>query len=316
MRKIVKFSESYIQQARELVLADYDEERAAVAALPAFDEIPDEAFEGFVENGLGVVMLDGDGKMLGFLCCDDPWGNAFGSAAMGTFVPAYGHGAVAENRGAIYKRLYQAAAKVWVGAGIAYHAVGLWAHDAQVTDAFFTYGFGLRCIDAVRPLVNFDHQTPESVTFGELAKGEESKVREMRRALSDHLGESPCFVGSPADFENWIVRAETRDSQLFVALQDAEPIAFIEVTEDGESFASGHDSMRNICGAFCMPEHRGKGVMQGLLNYVITQMRANGFDALGVDFESYNPESSGFWLKYFQAYGYTVFRRIDECAFG
>jgi hypothetical protein len=50
------------------------------------------------------------------------------------------------------------------------------------------------------------------------------------------------------------------------------------------------------------------------LNYVITQLKSEGFESLGVDFEGFNPTASGFWLKYFTAYTNSVTRRIDECA--
>ena len=314
MIRIIKFSENHIAQAKELALAGYNEAKATVTALPEMDEISDDVFKEFVDNGLGVAMFDGD-NMLGFLCCDDPWDNSFGSAAMGTIVPAYGHGAVAENRDMIYKRLYQAAAEIWVGKGIMYHAIGLYAHDAQVVDTFFDYGFGLRCIDAVRPMTGFDHMIFEGVTFSELAKTEVAKVRGMRGALAAYLGESPSFMRWSDDFlKDWLARAEARNSHLFIAELGAEPIAFIEVMDDGENFATYNDDMRSICGAFCLSQYRGKGVMQGLLNYVIVQLGAKGFSSLGVDFESFNPSASGFWLKYFTAYGYTVVRRIDECA--
>jgi GNAT superfamily N-acetyltransferase len=72
--------------------------------------------------------------------------------------------------------------------------------------------------------------------------------------------------------------------------------------------------MQNICGAFCLPVYRGKGIMQGLLNHVITQLKVDKVNSLGVDFESFNLSASGFWLKHFTAYIYSVTRRIDECA--
>jgi len=72
--------------------------------------------------------------------------------------------------------------------------------------------------------------------------------------------------------------------------------------------------MMNICGAYCLLEYRGQDVMQGLLNYVITVLKSEGYKSLGVDFESFNPTAKGFWLKYFAAYTNGFTRRIDECA--
>ena len=151
--------------------------------------------------------------------------------------------------------------------------------------------------------------------FAELAKTDAAGIRGMRAALCAHLGESPCFMRSPpADVEKQLARAEARDSRLFAALRSAEPIAFIEVAGEGEHFATRDGSVESICGAYCLPEHRGRGVMQGLLNYAIAQMKAAGASSLGVDFESFNLAASAFWLRHFTAYSYSVTRRIDKCA--
>jgi hypothetical protein len=52
-------------------------------------------------------------------------------------------------------------------------------------------------------------------------------------------------------------------------------------------------------------------VAQNLLNFVIATLKAEGYPRLGVDFESYNPNAFGFWLKYFAVYTHGVIRRID-----
>ena len=314
--EILNFSKNCVERAKKIALMNYNEERAAVAVLPEISVLPDFELEHFADNGLGVAMFDG-GEMLGFLCCYEPWDNAFNSTAKGTFSPIQAHGAIYENRGMIYKKLYQAAAEKWVHHKITCHAIALYAHDSQAIDAFFTYGFGLRCIDAVRPLVAVEHEPCDGIIFSELAKSESSALREMRKLQAAHLGESPCFMSSsPDDLKNWINRAENRNSREFIAV-DAKrdkPIAFIEITDDGENFATEVNGMMNICGAFCLREYRGKGVVQGLLNHAVSVLKAEGYDSLGVDFESFNPTAIGFWLKYFSAYTNSVVRRIDECA--
>ncbi|MCL2855812.1 MAG: GNAT family N-acetyltransferase [Defluviitaleaceae bacterium] len=311
MITILTFGKNHIKQAKTLALAAYNQERAIVTALPYVDEIPDKACEGFADNGLGVAMMEGD-RLLGFLCCDDPRNNAFGTTATGTFVPTYAHGAVSENRGSIYKRLYQAAAEIWVAKGITYHAIALYHHDLQAKDALFTCGFGLRCVDAVRPMENLQQSTCEDVAYARLDKEDVAKIRDMRIALSHHLSSSPSFMCiSPERQESWIKSAENRDSQVFVALMGDEIAAFIEVIEDGENLATWEDEMLNICGAYCLPKHRGKGITEGLLNHTITQLKSDDITSLGVDFEGFNLTASGFWLKYFTAYTATVTRRIN-----
>lgn len=79
--------------------------------------------------------------------------------AKGTFSPIHAHGAIKENRPMIYKRMYQYAAEKWLKHKITYHAIAQYAHDTEALEAFFTYGFGLRCMDAIRPMEEISLQT-------------------------------------------------------------------------------------------------------------------------------------------------------------
>ncbi len=309
---ILHFEKKHIEEAKAIALANYYEEQRIVKELPYVEKIPD--LSDFAENGLGVAAFE-NGKMIGFLCCCRPWDNAFDSTAKGTFSPIHAHGTVAENRERIYKKLYQAAAEKWVDHQITYHVIAMYAHDIDALRAFFMYGFGVRCVDAVRSTENLDCVPQDNLILKELPKEEVAQVRGMRKMLSDHLGRSPCFMpSSDQDFHKWLARAERRNSIVYVAERNQVPAAFIEITDDGENFVTETESMKNICGAFCLPQYRGTGVFWNLLNYSLTQLRQQGIRNLGVDFESFNPTASGAWNKYFTPYTYSVVRRIDECA--
>ncbi len=310
--KIFEFEKKHIEAAKLIAAENYKEEREQVSILPDIDGLPD--LEYFANNGLGVAAFEEE-RLVGFLCCYEPRDNAFNSKAKGTYSPINAHGAVKENRRKIYQKMYQAAAEKWVKHGIGYHGIGHYAHDAESINAFFTYGFGLRCIDAVRPMIEIECKPCDGIYFEELAKKDVMRVRELRRMLSEHLGKSPCFMYSSSEIlEEWLARAEGRDSRVFAASDGSKVAAYIEVTAEGENFITEVDSMSNICGAFCLPEYRGKNIYQNLVNFVITKLKAEGYKLLGVDFESFNPTAYGFWLKYFTAYTNGVVRRIDECA--
>jgi GNAT superfamily N-acetyltransferase len=313
--KILDFDKNHMESAIEIALMNYNEERSVVTELPLFNEIPDlENFKKqFADNGLGVAMFDGD-KMLGFLCCYKPWDNAFDSTARGTFSPLQANGAVSENRAVIYKKLYQAAAEKWVKHKITYHSIALYAHDTQTINALFTYGFGLRCIDAIRPMTNFEYAPNNGVDFCEIHKADVEIIRDMRKLHVVHMGNSPIFMWSTEKAQNWIAHVEKRDSRLFIAKQADKPIAYLEIVDNGENFVTESSNMKNICGAFCLQAYRGKGIMQELLNYAVSELKTEGYNSLGVDFESFNPTANGFWLKHFTAYTKSVTRRIDECA--
>lgn len=98
----------------------------------------------------------------------------------------------------------------------------------------------------------------------------------------------------------------------FVAKQDGTLCAFLKISASGETLAAMGSAYRHIRGAYCLPEHRGKGVYQNLLNFTISVLKSEGYTRLGVNFESFNPTARGFWLKYFNAYTHSVVRRIDE----
>lgn len=74
--------------------------------------------------------------------------------------------------------------------------------------------------------------------------------------------------------------------------------------------------MKNICGAYCLPQYRGQQIMQGLIGFTGNLLCREGYQYLGVDYESFNPTAYHFWPKLFEPYTCSVVRRIDECALG
>lgn len=306
---ITDFSQNHIKEAIAIAHANYMEERCIVPILPPVDTLPD--MSNFAENGLGVAMLE-NGHMTGFLCCYKPW-EAVTANARGTFSPIHAHGAISKNREMIYRRIYQAAAGKWVKQGVSWHAIGLYAHDIQAIKAFYTYGFGLRCMDAIRPMKVIECTPCAGYTFRELALPETTRLLPLKNMLIEHLGRSPSFMYFRPITET-VLEAEhnARRSRYFGALKEDLLVAFIEVMDRGENFACDDVHMKNICGAFCLPEHRGSGLYRDLLNFTISVLKTEGYARLGVDFESFNPTACGFWLKYFTAYTNSVVRRIDE----
>lgn len=144
----VNFSLGHVEAAMRLAKQNYEEEQAYVPALPRLDSVPD--LRPFADNGLGAAAFEGS-EMVGFLGCFPPFRNAFGSPGVtGVFSPLGANGAIRENRARIYARLYQAAGEKWVRAGASSHAVCLYAHDREAQEQFYRYGFGLRCMDAIR----------------------------------------------------------------------------------------------------------------------------------------------------------------------
>ncbi|MDF2871245.1 MAG: putative glycosyl hydrolase [Anaerocolumna sp.] len=307
---ITDFTHKHIEQAMNLVQQNYKEERQVIPSLPENTIIPD--LTDLAENNLGVAALEGE-HLLGFLCCYGPWEHAFGTNARGVFSPLHGHGVLSGDKESIYRMLYQKAAEKWIMQEITYHSISLYSHDEQAKRAFFTYGFGLRCIDAIRTMERIEVKQSNNIKIKRIEQGDIPGIRPLREQLSVHLSESPCFLYSTEqEFQSWLTRAEVRNSVIYAGFEKEEIIAYIEVIHGGENFVTENTAMMSICGAYCKPEKRGEGIVQNLLNAMIADLAREGYQQLGVDYESFNPNAYKFWSKYFESYTNSVTRRIDE----
>lgn len=309
--QIVDFTVDHIKAAVQLAKKNYEDERGFVPALPPVDRLPD--LNPYAENGLGVAAFEG-GTIIGFLCSVPPFKNAFRSThATGVFSPMGANGAIGDNRAKVYARLYQAAGEKWVRAGASSHAICLYAHDREVQEQFFRYGFGMRCVDAVRGMDEIIVTPCEGYSFSELAPKEILEVLQLENMLDESYIDSPFFMFRAKESEAvFLTKYEDFQSVYFTAKYEGQIVAFVRAELDGENFICNTPGYLHVKGAYCLPEHRGKGLNQKLLSMLMQKLKAKGYTRLGVDFESLNPTAYGFWLKYFDAYTHSVVRRIDE----
>ena len=308
---ILDFEKEHVEEAAAIALVNYYEEQQFVKELPQISAIPN--INDFAGNGLSVAAFEGE-RMVGFLCGCAPFDNAFRATDVrGVFSPMGSHGAVLENRAKIYAAMYQTVAKKWVKAGAVSHAICLYAHEETSQYQYFQYGFGLRCLDAIRPMESISCETCEGYDFEELKQEEYYLVYPLYLALHDHYRESPFFMNrTPESEEEFRISSREGEGRFFVAKHKGELCAFVKIAASGETFVATGHAYRHIRGAYCLPEHRGKSLYQNLLNFVIGILKREGYTKLGVDFESFNPTARGFWLKYFAPYTHSVVRRIDE----
>jgi len=313
--QIVDFAAGHIGQAARIAKQNYEMERENVPALPPVDKTLD--LMPFAENGLGVAAV-GDGELLGFLCCWKPRDGAFSIPGLRlVFSPMGANGTVLQNRSKIYARLYQAAGAKWAKLGASCHGICLYAHDMAAQTQFFRYGFGMRTVDAIRGMDTLDAPPCETYTFSELAPEDVLEVLPLEHMLDGGYIESPFFMyREPTGETEFLKEYRHFQSVYFVARHDGRIVAFIRAELDGETFIQDTPGYLHCKGLYCLPEHRGKGVSQKLLDLLLQKLKSQGYSRLGVDYESINPSGTGFWLKYFGAYTYGVVRRIDERGVG
>jgi len=227
---------------------------------------------------------------------------------LGTYSPKCGNAAIKENRSGIYAKMYQTASVKWAKAGASNHAITLYANDTAAQQQFFEYGFGLWGIDAIRPMEEIEIQPSDSIIFSELQPHEFIDTLPLQNALVEYFLTSPMFIRFPRHTEDTLSKEATELSfRYFVARENRKIIAYLRVLKDGAI-----QDRQNICGAYCLPEYRGTGIYQSLLNHLIHTLKSESYKLLGIDFESFNPTARGFWLKYFYAYTHSVVRRIDK----
>jgi ribosomal protein S18 acetylase RimI-like enzyme len=216
--------------------------------------------------------------------------------------------------------MYRAAAQKCVNSNITNHAITFYAHNGSIQNQLYRYGFGLRCIDAIRPMKEIDIKECSNITFTELEHNEFQLIYPIGIRLTHHLWDSPSFLryaeileeekdGDPDEFAKWQIKENFR---YFAAKDKEKIIAYIKIHDEGENFIGNVNTMKHIQGAYCFPEYRGQGIVQNLLNYIIKKLHDENNLLLGVDFESFNPTASGFWLKYFTEYTQSAVRRIDD----
>lgn len=306
---------SHVEPALELVLSAYREEKQAVACLPEghlFLDTLEKAIAGLFSRGSGIA-AEKQGRLAGFLAGYET-GPLFGTSN-GIYCPLFGHGAIREERMAIYQGLYSRAAQAWVEKGHKSHAISLFAHDRETVDTWFWLGFGMRCVDSIRPAEAIFVHTPDPAIVIRKGEGEDiPSLREIMTQFRRFWPQAPTFMlsGSGDPVQDYIDWYNQPNRHFWVASLDGRPVGQIRIQTVGESFISEHPDIMNITSAFVSEESRSTGIGAMLLAEVQKWLQENNYPLCGVDFEAINVTGNRFWNKHFTPYCYSVVRRIDE----
>jgi len=308
--QIVDFTAAHVMQAALIAKQNYEDERGFVPALPPVCDLPD--LTAFAENGLGVAAFDGN-DMIGFMCSISLFERPFQiENLVGAYVPLHAHGAVLQGREKIYAEMYRAAAGKWIKEGAKSHAITLYAHDMAAQTQFFQYRFGLNGIDAIREITDMNINDYPGFEFTEILPDEFELLWTLHNLMLDHFLQSPIFIRFPRGTKEEFRQINERQKPRYFAVKaDNTIIAFMKLSKHGETFFSSNNDMMNVCGAYLLPEFRGKGIYGALLSHVLLTLKREGYKRLGVDFESFNFTARKFWLKHFTVYTNSVVRRID-----
>jgi len=304
----------YIQEASQLAQAEYENASQVYGSLYKLKDIPDfdSLIEGIFDAGQGLVAIE-DEKLVGYLAYYAPIKDLFGYVE-GAFSPLQGNAFGGKNRAKTASLLFEETSKLLVKQGVLQYGVCLYANDTEMLESFSLNGFGYRCADGILDLqYELEIDKGLNVDFTELKSKEALKIYPLKSALLQHMADGPTYfpVGheSIADFEKAL---SEQNSRYFCASLSGKPIAYLEVTDEGETFLSNQSDYKHLCGAYLLIEYRGQGILQSLLKFVADTLKEEGVGKLGVDCETLNPSAYNFWRKYFHMYTYSLVRRLDE----
>jgi GNAT superfamily N-acetyltransferase len=314
---VIPLTKEHLEAAAALVMARYREGRKDNPLWPDKYRKAEDVLPLFAYNRgeqVGVAAQRG-GETVGFMV-SFPWDN-FGVPV--AWVPDWSHGAAAEGRGDLYRRMYTALAKRWVAEGRLKHCAVTYTYERDVLEAFYSLGFGMHGLDAMRGMEAVPGLA-EGITIRKAGPEDIDLLMELRWLLSGHLRQSPAFAFFPdaavdagaADFEKQVNDDSTA---AFLAQQDGEIIGAMRVVPSSQAdfkLPVFDDGACSINMAYTREDRRGKGVATALLNAVLAWGREKGYKRCGVDFESANMPGSRFWLKHFTPASYGLTRFVDR----
>jgi len=315
--KIVKAEVSHVEEALKLAIGEYENECRQIKQMPVID-VTDQLrrlITGLFRNNFGVVAMC-EGEMAGYLAFTEPIEGFFG-ICRGAYSPLGGNAFSGNDRGRLCSELVEAGMEQLLKeAEVTSVALSRYADDPYVDRSLVLNGFGIRCSDAVMDLneIKLRDIYHDDITFTELIGDEKRRVLDLRYGLVKHMSDSPIFF--PTDIRQYMMHFPKEQSRIFAALKEEAVIGYMSIQDEGETFISEADSMKNICGAFVKEEYRGAHVADDLLAYVCNVCKKEGITYLGVDCETLNPNALRFWGKHFKNYTYSYHRRIDERVIG
>ena len=311
--EIVPFREDHLEDAAGMVAARYRAQRALDRSLPVTFEDPDALVPLLrkpMKSGPGITAFR-DGRFAGFLLAYLSLFREIRSA----YSPDFGHAADSADGRDIYREMYACLSRRWLAHGCFEHAITLFAHEREAMDAWFSLGFGLHVIDALRGVgsvegamakVEIRRATPEDVDV----------LMPLEVALRRHLASAPIFI--PLIIEEgrehrarWLSDAA---KALWLAFQGGDAVAYmcLEPSQSQVMPISDRATVA-ITGAFTKEEARGGGIGTALLDHALHWARSAGYKHCSVDFESANIPGSRFWLaKGFQPVCRSLIRRVDD----
>lgn len=311
--EIFQFREEYISEAAALFIQNYKRLRLAIPVLPALmeDQIHiEKMLADCFDPSQGIVAVE-NGRLIGYIC----WfivDHFRETDRKGAYVPEWGHSCVKEGKEKIIRGMYRAAGEVWSVAGCQVHAITFLADDHSAERAWFWNGFGLTVVDAIRPVCPLEVSYKTDLWIRKATQADAQALTELDKEHWMHYSRSPIFMtprSGKSLAENIEFLSRPKNS-LWIAQDRKEIIGFLRYEGydfDSVAIVESEDGV-TITGAYVRPAYRGRKVAVALLDTALQDYQVRGVKYCAVNFESFNPEASSFWVKYFEPVCFSVLR--------
>ena len=310
---ILPLTQSHIPEAAELFAAGFRRLRKSVPALPEHMEDPACAagqLDVLLAHSAGIAAFSG-GRMVGYL----GWWlvDGFrGTQRKAGYVPAWAHALAEPQDAAALGMLYEAAAGAWYEAGCHAQAATLLADDPLTHRFWFWNNFGALVIDAVRPLTPLGIPQPQGMALRKATTADAELVSMLEAEHWQHYSKPPVLMVANAASGPAECAALLADPAncFWLAFEKNEAMGYLRFEPTGEGSSEVLKGAGTIActGAYVRPRFRGRGAAPALLDAALRGFAEAGLQRCSVDFETFNPQASTFWMKYFTPVCLSVMR--------
>ncbi|HSG86402.1 MAG TPA: GNAT family N-acetyltransferase [Candidatus Limnocylindrales bacterium] len=298
----------HVQDAARLVVASFDRLRSRIDGLSS--QLSD--VDGVADRlaGMSGVAAVDAGHLRGFLASWYPIAGFRETGRSGAYSPEWAHGIDEGEDEAVWHALYRAASTAWTAERCELHAITVLTDDPGLS--FWTWnGFGMTVVDAVRPTEPLGAPTPDGYRVRSAAAADAPALAALDLEHRRHYVEPPVLMPlRPADDAAAWARflGEPRGSA-WLAEDDEGPFGFIRF----DRVFGGADMLETadgsfISGAYVRPAQRRRGAASAILEAALRDQARAGLRTCAVDFETFNPEATAFWLRHFTPVCYSLVR--------
>ena len=214
-------------------------------------------------------------------------------------------GSAGSDREAV-REAYAAAAGRWFNEGLTSHYVALPATEPRIVDAWFSLGFGLQHVHAVRehPAADFRPITAPALTVRRSERRDLPALAELDLVLPRHSAATPVFsrMAIPS-YDDTLAELEADFDDPRYAVFVAEHHGSVIATSIGCSLQVSNTNtllMRPKSAGFLgfaavLPEARGLGAGRALAETVVAWSRDEGYEWFATDWRSANIEANRTW---------------------